>query len=71
MRKVDFLLSSTARRGCLAKLFLTPKAADNEAAELFCSDFEWLQRDFLKISGIFLVFLPGIKRVKVKNYRET
>ena len=66
MRKVDFLLSSTARRVWLAKLFLTPKAADNEAAELFCSDFEWLQDVSLKISGRFWVFLPEIKRKKSK-----
>ena len=66
MRKVDFLLSSTARRGCFAKFFLTPKAADNEAAELSCFDSEWLQNVSLKMSGIFWVFLPVIMRKKSK-----
>ena len=66
MRKVDFLLSSTARRGYFAKMFLTPKAADNEAAELGCSDSEWLQNVSLKMSGIFWVFLPVIMRKKSK-----
>ena len=66
MRKVDFLLSSTVRKGCFAKLFLAPKAADYEAAELCCSAPEWLQNVSLKMSGIFWVFLPVIMRKKSK-----